>query len=159
MDEPATTSHADASAPSRGEHEFGVQENAVFRELGNALGFVGVASVVIGALQAVFFVVTSVLHFLHRGHLNVSTLYVLLQGGLLLVTGVWLIIAGAVLLGAARSIDLIVTTEGNDVANLMHAMEHLKKVYVLQRKLFTIVIVLAAIALVALPVLALMRHF
>ena len=152
MDEPATTSHADASAPSRGEHEFGVQENAVFRELGNALGFVGVASVVIGALQAVFFVVTSVLHFLHRGHLNVSTLYVLLQGGLLLVTGVWL-------RGAARSIDLIVTTEGNDVANLMHAMEHLKKVYVLQRKLFTIVIVLAAIALVALPVLALMRHF
>jgi hypothetical protein len=109
------------------EYEFDDTHNRVFSELGTAMGFVAIALVVFGALLILGGVAQ-----LFDGAEGLG-LAGLVHGTVMLLTGIWT-------RGAARSVHRIVASRGNDVGNLMHAMEHLGRVYRLQRALLLVAI-------------------
>ena len=115
------------AAAARSEYEFDNAQNQVFSELGGAMGFVAIALVVFGAL-----LILSGVAQLVDGAVSLGLAGVI-QGTVMLLTGIWT-------RGAARSVHRIVASSGNDVANLMHAMEHLGRVYRLQRALLLVAI-------------------
>jgi hypothetical protein len=65
----------------------------------------------------------------------------LVQGVVLLVTGIWTI-------NASKAFKLIVETQGNDIENLMGALGQLRKLYTLQFWLFMISLIFVAIGLI-----------
>ncbi len=119
-------------SPGPTDYEFDSNQNSIFSGLASAMRFVGTTSIVLGL---VFFL--GVL-----GGDVFKIISALVQGALSLVVGLWL-------RKAASSIDHIVTTEGNDVSNLMAAMVELRKVYRLQRVLIIVALAIMAVAFVA----------
>jgi hypothetical protein len=110
------------------EYEFSTTQNEVFSELGSAMGFVAIALVVLGTLS----ILGAVWQFV-EGARGVG-LAGLIEGIVMLLTGIWT-------RGAAGSVHQIVASSGHDIANLMHAMEHLGRVFRLQRALLVVAIV------------------
>jgi len=127
---------APPAAAAASEYEFSVTQNKVFSELGSAMGFVAIALVVFGALSLIGGVAQ-----LAGGARGVG-IAGLVQGVVMLLTGIWT-------RGAAGSVHQIVASSGSDVANLMHAMEHLGRVYRLQRALLIVAIAFIILAAVA----------
>jgi hypothetical protein len=111
------------------EYEFDSSQNQVFAELGSAMGFVAIALVVFGALLILSGVAQLVAGAAGLGVAGV------IQGTVMLLIGIWT-------RGAAISVRRIVASSGHDVANLMYAMEHLGRVYRLQRALLLVAIAL-----------------
>ncbi len=129
------TATAPAAAPAS-EYEFNDAQNRVFSDLGGAMAFVAVALVVLGA----FSILVGGLAI--AGGAGSDGVASLVQGVVLLLIGIWT-------RGAAGSVRQIVSSRGSDVANLMHAMEHLGRVYRLQRVLLLIAIVFLVLGIVA----------
>ena len=113
-------------------YEFDKGENAVFARLAGAMVFVGIAMFIPGVLLGV------VAFLLPK---------TLLGQGICGVLALLLIAMGVLQYGAAGHFRRIVTTQGNDVENLMIALGELTSVYEIQRWLW---IVLGAIVLLAL---------
>lgn len=109
-------------APAR-EYEFGPPENAVFSALAAQMRFVGTAQGAAGA----FLVLVAVAHVWMGGApALVSSVPMAISAALLVVTGMWL-------RGASEPVARIVSTEGNDIRNLMEAMAALARMFALQR--------------------------
>lgn len=121
------TTGAAPAAAAGSEYEFDGSQNLVFSELGRAMAFVAIALIVLGALLVLGGVAQLVDGAESLGLAGI------VQGTVMLLTGIWT-------RGAASSVGRIVTSSGNDVANLIHAMEHLGRVYKLQRALLLVAI-------------------
>jgi hypothetical protein len=121
------------------EYEFSTTQNEVFSELGSAMGFVAIALVVLGTLS----ILGAVWQFADGA--RAVGLAGLIEGIVMLLTGIWT-------RGAAGSVHQIVVSTGNDIANLMHAMEHLSRVFRLQRALLLIAIVFGILLAIAVAV-------
>lgn len=129
------TAAAPAAAPPS-EYEFNDAQNRVFSDLGGAMAFVAVALVVLG----VFSILVGGLALLDGA--GADGLAGVVQGVVLLLIGIWT-------RGASGSVRQIVSSSGSDIANLMRAMEHLGRVYRLQRVLLLIAIVFLVLGIVA----------
>lgn len=114
-----------------GTYEFNESQNQLILDLSKKMLFVSyflIAGGILGALGGVI--------MLLKGGFGE-----LVQGVILLITGVWTI-------NAAKAFQLIVDTQGNDIENLMGALGQLRKLYTLQYWLFLIAIIFMAIALI-----------
>jgi hypothetical protein len=116
--------------PNAANYEFDQTDNDVFSGLSKAMKFVGVISGVLGILQAI--------GGLLSGHL---------QGLLTAGQGFVLILIGGWLVSASGALGDIVTTQGNDIGNLMFAMRKLKSVYTLQAVLLGLACLLVIVLL------------
>ena len=114
------------------QYEFDQGGNAVFARLAGAMVFVGIAMLIPGVLLGV-------VAFLWRP--------TPLGQGICGVLALLLVALGVLQYGAAGHFRRIVTTQGNDVENLMIALGELTSVYEIQRWLW---MVLGAIVLLAL---------
>ena len=94
--------------------------------------FVGYILIVLGVLA----IVAAIVNFRLGGFATI------IQGIIQLILGIWTA-------KAATSFQLIVKTQGNDIENLMTALNELKKLYALQYWIFIIAIVLVVIVIVA----------
>lgn len=124
--------------PGSVEYEFTPEENMVVTDLSSKMRFVGVISIVFGAL-----VILSGFGACAAAKQNgVATgLGNVIQGVVMIIVGVWT-------RSAAASFQRIVDTEGNDIGNLMAALGHLRRIYGLQKTLILIALVLIGIAFV-----------
>lgn len=128
---------AQPAAPAR-EYEFGEAENKVFAALAKAMRFVGTAQ---GVMGAALFVIALAHVYMGGAPALVSSLPMALTGAMFSVTGVWL-------RRASEPVARIVSTEGNDVRNLMQAMAGLAQMFTLQRAYFIAAGAVAALSLV-----------
>jgi hypothetical protein len=134
-------------APAR-EYEFGPAENAVFSALARQMRFVGTAQAVVG----VFLLLLAVTQVWMGGPpAVVSAVAMAVSAALLVVTGAWL-------RNASEPIARIVSTEGNDIRNLMDAMVALARMFSLQRVYLIAVFVALALGIVGVTVV-LVRFF
>jgi hypothetical protein len=128
---PRTTGEVvDPGAVSAANYEFDQNDNEVFSGLSQAMKFVGVISSVLGILQAIGGLIS--------GHL---------QGFLTAGQGFVLVVIGGWLVSASGALGDIVSTQGNDIGNLMFAMRKLKSVYTLQAVLLGLACLLVIVLL------------
>lgn len=105
------------------EYEFGEAENSVFSALAAQMRFVGTAQGAAG----VFLVLVAIAHVWMGGPpALLSSVPMAISAAMLVVTGMWL-------RGASEPVARIVSTEGNDIRNLMEAMAGLARMFALQR--------------------------
>ncbi len=112
-------------------YEFNESQNQLILDLSKKMLFVSyflIASGVLGALAGIITIM--------QGGFSA-----LVQGVVLLVTGIWTI-------NASKAFKLIVETQGNDIENLMGALGQLRKLYTLQFWLFMISLIFVAIGLI-----------
>ncbi|SKB12177.1 conserved membrane hypothetical protein [Planktothrix sp. PCC 11201] len=114
-----------------GIYEFNESQNQLILDLSKKMLFVSYFLIAGGILGAIGGVIV-----LLKGGFGE-----LVQGVILLITGIWTI-------NAAKAFKLIVDTQGNDIENLMGALGQLRKLYTLQYWLFLIAIIFMAIALI-----------
>jgi hypothetical protein len=140
----SSTSATGTATP--GGYEFGATEELIIGELASAMRFVGTASVALAIVMWVIGIVT-----MFAG--NPAGLGNIIQGVLLVFIGVWT-------RSSAKSFQLVVDTQGNDIPNLMQALSELRRLYNLQKWLMVLglVLVLAAFALGVAAALFLMPH-
>jgi hypothetical protein len=122
--------------PSSGRpYEFDDAQNATFARLAGAMLFVGIALLLLSAI------VGSAVVVLAR-----ST-----WAGTAVLTplGIALAVMGAQLFAAARRFRRIVATRGNDISNLMAALDEMAAAYRVQRWLWLTVSMAIVIALIA----------
>lgn len=117
-----------------GTYEFNESQNQLILDLSKKMMFVSYFLIAIGALGAI----TGFINILQGAEGGFSGI---VQGVILLVTGIWTI-------NAAKAFQLIVDTQGNDIENLMGALGQLRKLYTLQYWLFLIAVIFMAIALI-----------
>lgn len=120
----------DPNHPTRSEHEFDDEQNAVFKGLGGSMTFVGIALLIFGIIKAIY---------------GVMSLSSPLDGIVGIATGVCLVLIGAWLMSAATRFRDIVSTQGSDLTHLMAAIKKLTNVYVLQAWMIGIQIALMII--------------
>jgi hypothetical protein len=120
---------------SDGEYEFSDAQNKVFDSLASSMRLAGWSWIFFAVACGGALVATGVV--IEEGHRNLA---VLVGNGigiaLILLMGIWCITA-------ARPVSKIVTTKGNDITNLMEAMQQLQRVYSTQR----IAVIIAAVAI------------
>jgi hypothetical protein len=129
----------DQAAVTAAAYEFDSNDNQVFSGLSGAMKFVAVVSAVLGVLEIVGGMLTA-------SKTGWTGLLQVGQGFVMVLIGGWL---GS----AAGALKEIVTTEGNDIGNLMLAMRKLKSVYTLQAWLLGL-----ACAFVLVAVLYFVQH-
>lgn len=115
-------------------YEFGESQNQLIKDLASKMQFVGYFLIVTGVLVGV----GAILTLLDGGS---GAFGGLIQAIAQIVIGVWT-------KNASDAFGRIVTTQGNDIENLMNALAELRKLYTLQYWLLIIAIVFIAIALV-----------
>jgi len=129
-------------------YEFTAKQNEVVSKLSGAMTFGAAAIAVCGIILAVYgaygaFAILARLHAslrFSRGGIAFLALFLAPGGSLLFM--------GAHLYGAASHFRNIATTEGRDIDNLMVSLSELLEVYVLQRWLWIVMAMSAALALV-----------
>jgi hypothetical protein len=126
----------DDNKKSGRDYEFNDGENKIISELASAMIFVGIVTIVLG----VFTVITGVIRLGTRGGEG--------DGFVALLQAVLYVVIGAMTTSAAGHFSQVVKTEGNDINFLMQALDKLRGMYVLQKILFLIVIVLLVLAFV-----------
>lgn len=114
------------------EYEFDINDNEVFNGTAKAMKFVSVATFVFGILYVL------------AGVLSLASP---IQGVIDIAMGICMIMIASWLWSAASSFKMIVVTEGNDITNLMYAIQKLRSVYTLQAWLIGIVCVLFVLLL------------
>jgi hypothetical protein len=124
-------------------YEFNDAQNDRISRLAGAMSFVGLLLLVSGVIEVV--VGLAVMFWLTPG-----------QGFGALAQGILNLLLGSWTRKAAGAFDQIVKTQGNDIDNLMAALDELNRVYLLQRVLvlMSIVVALITLALGALGALA-----
>jgi len=115
------------------EYEFSNVQNGVIGELASKMRFAGLMGMVFGVLL----VATSLAPVVLAKTLSGINWANVVAGGASLVIGTWT-------RGAAGHFQNIVDTEGNDIGNLMTALDELRRAYAIQRVVFGV----AALALV-----------
>ena len=116
-------------------YEFDSTQNAVFAKLGSAMTFVAVSMLVVSAMIALAVLV------LARSTLTGSVIVAPL--------GLAVAVIGAQLFRAGRRFHRIVATRGNDISNLMFALEEIATAYRVQRWLWLTVSLVIVVALIA----------
>lgn len=112
-------------------YEFNPSQNQLVKDLADKMRFVAYFLIGLGIL------------------LTIAGVVALLQGGIAnIIQGVIQIIIGFWTNKAANSFRSIVKTQGNDIGNLMSALEELRKLYTLQYWLLIIALVFIAIAFI-----------
>jgi hypothetical protein len=119
--------------PSGRRYEFNEVQNTTFARLAGAMLFVAVAMVLFSAI------VGSAAVVLARSTLAGSAV--------LAPVGIAVAVMGAQLFAAAKRFRRIVATRGDDISNLMAALEEMAVVYRVQRLLWVTVSVVIVIAL------------
>jgi hypothetical protein len=114
-------------------YEFDDTQNAAFARLAGAMMFVAVAMLLVSAIVGSAAVVVAR-----------STLA---GGAILAPLGIAVAVMGAQLFAAARRFRRIVATRGNDIGNLMTALEEMAVAYRVQRWLWMTVSVVIVLAL------------
>ena len=116
-------------------YEFDDQQNRTVAHLAIVMRFVGVAHVVLGVLLAI----------------GVVRLWsVVMSASVIIgVVAVLVFVMGLYLAAAAVHFRRIATTRGNDVGNLMAALDELKNVYAVQRWIFVAAAIAVSLALAA----------
>lgn len=107
-------------------YEFSQEQNVVVGGLAKKMKFVGIFGILIGVV------------YLLTGLINKTNLGV---GIVNIIIGIWTI-------NAARSFQLVVDTQGNDIKNLMDALGELKKLFNLQYWIYIIAIVIITLAVI-----------
>jgi hypothetical protein len=115
------------------QYEFGYSENAILKNLGSKMSFVGLFMLGSG----LFFFVSVILRWFKSTELEVGLLFLTL---LFIVVGIWTHRAG-------REFRSVAETQGKDISHLMGALENLLKFYTLLYILFFIALVFAIIQL------------
>ncbi len=113
------------------EFEFDASQNALFSDLAQKMGFVGLLFIALGAL--------TILGGVFNG---VGGLSNILVGVLYILIGLWT-------KNASDAFRRIVNTQGNDITNLMTALGQLRKLYTLQYWAIIISIIFVVLALIA----------
>lgn len=112
------------------QHEFSDEHNRSFGRLATAMAITAVAMGVLGIV------------YLVAGAINFSVTPPVLLG---MGRGVVFVLIAVFLGSGAKSFRNIITTEGNDVTNLMAALRKLRAVYELQLWSFALLCVLAVL--------------
>jgi len=102
------------------QYEFSEQENEHFSKLASGMKFVGIAALVLGAISMI------------AGFSGEYTA---------VVNGILYLFIGYLTMTAARPVQMIVDTEGNDIDHLMTAIQELGKLYKLQKALIIFALV------------------
>lgn len=102
------------------EYEFTAVQNGLIGDLAAKMKFVGTLFIGMGAVVPLAHVIQ------YRAAGIVASLPFVIAGIAAIVVGLWT-------RGASSRFQDIVDTEGNDIANLMVALEELRRVYALQR--------------------------
>lgn len=113
------------------EFEFNTSQNALFGDLAQKMGFVGLLFIVLGAL--------TILGGIFNGIEGLSNI---LGGILYILIGLWT-------KNASDAFQRIVDTQGSDITNLMTALGQLRKLYTLQYWAIIIGIVLVIVVSIA----------
>jgi hypothetical protein len=116
------------------EYEFNGGENGIIQQLASAMSFVGIMTIIVGVLTGI------------SGFIQVSQPRGGGQGFASIVQGVLFLVIGLMTQGASSHFSQVVKTEGNDIGHLMQALDKLRGMYVLQKILFIIVLVLLVLA-------------
>ncbi len=111
-------------------YEFSESQNGLIRTLANTMRFVSYFLIAMGVLAGLLGLLT----------LTEGGIGSIIQAVVQIVIGQW---TGK----AARSFQLIVSTQGNDVENLMGALAELRKLYTLQYWVMIIALIFLAGAL------------
>ena len=119
--------------PPSSQYEFGHAENAILKNLGSKMSFVGLFMLGSG----LFFFVSGIIRWFQSQELEVGLLFLTL---LFVVLGIWTHRAG-------RQFRSVAETIGKDISHLMGALENMLKFYTLLYILFFIVLVFAIIQL------------
>lgn len=119
--------------PSRPPYEFDDTQNATFAKLARAMMFVAVTLLLLSAFVGSAAVVVAR-----------STLA---GGAVLAPLAIAIAVMGAQLLAASRRFRRIVVTRGNDITNLMAAVNEMAVAYGVQRWLWITVLVASVLAL------------
>ncbi len=96
--------------------EFSDAHKDSFRALAASLAFVGVSTMLLTALVAIFALVELYMGFIAAG------IALAVSGGLNVLMGWWMVAAG-------RSLSALVGTRGRDVENLMEGVAHLRRLF------------------------------
>lgn len=128
------TSSSRSAVPSA-TYEFTAGQNHTVSHLAVVMRFVGYAHVVLGVLLGIGVV------RLWRLVISASLIFGVLA--------VLLVVMGLYLAAAASHFQRITTTRGDDVGNLMTALDELKNVYAMQRWVFVAAAIAVSLALVA----------
>lgn len=110
-------------------YEFGEGDNQTFIGIARSMKFVGILSIVFGALE--------VLSGIGAG-MNLAGMATIGEGAVLITIGAWLV-------PASSSFAAVAGTVGDDIGNLMEAMRRLRKVYALQAWLLGLACVLVLV--------------
>ncbi len=113
------------------EFEFDASQNALFSDLAQKMGFVGLLFIALGAL--------TILGGVFNGVGGLSNIFV---GVLYILIGLWT-------KNASDAFRRIVDTQGSDITNLMTALGQLRKLYTLQYWAIIISIIFIVLALIA----------
>lgn len=121
------------------QYEFGPHENAVIDRVGSRATFWGIVLIIIGTL------------------LCLATIQVVtgnFSGILNLPMGIVVIVVGVKFLGAGKSFKDVVHTQGNDISNLLRALDNLGSALLIQIIMTIVVVVLTIIMIVLLVLFA-----
>jgi hypothetical protein len=118
------------------DYEFNDGENKIISELASAMNFIGVVIIVLG-------VITSIIGLMELGTPNNAG-----KGIISLLQAVLYTVIGTMTMGVAGHFSQVVKTEGNDINFLMQALDKLRGMYVLQKIVIIITIVLLVVAFV-----------
>jgi hypothetical protein len=120
-------------ASARAQHEFSAEHNRSFGKLATGMTITAIAMAILGIIYIV------------AGAISFAMNPPVLLG---IARGVVFVLIAVFLASGAKSIRHIITTEGNDITNLMAAMRKLRTVYSLQLWSFALLCLLAVLAVV-----------
>ncbi|MCB1190003.1 MAG: hypothetical protein H7A23_12730 [Leptospiraceae bacterium] len=109
-------------------YEFNEKENLIFSDLAHKMRYVGVFGIILGFYNIVL-TISDVTNFFF---------------------GITYIFLGAWTIRAAKSFQLVVDTQGNDIQYLMDALKELKKLFTLQFYLYPIVLTIVCLSAITL---------
>ncbi|MEA3496407.1 MAG: DUF5362 family protein [Bacteroidota bacterium] len=115
-------------------YEFNAGQNESIKKLTHQMMFVGIFLIVLGVLFAVF----GVFHLVKENNDFLKFIFDI-------VIAVVLIIMGLVTINSAKSFKLVVTTEGNDIENLMSALDKMNTWFSIQTMMIVIGILILAL--------------
>lgn len=127
-----------APAPS-GEYEFTEAQNAVIDRLASRMLWAGVVQIVFGAMQLV-------------GNCTISTANGLKFTSTSSPFYIAIIVIGSLLVASSKAFRRIVRTQGNDIAHLMTALNHLSKAVFAELVTFIVLAVLMVLMILLLIV-------
>jgi hypothetical protein len=130
---PMPYGHVAANAGQSGTYEFSREQDDTFRKLAGAMKFVGVMFILFGGFGSII----GTIELIAKGH-----------GGNGIVSGLLYMVLGVFTLQGGGAFGAIAATQGNDIPNLMRAVDQLRRFYGTLRVLLILAMVLMALLFV-----------